>query len=189
MKNLQGFSDWLKINEKNNVDHKHEYGCIMLSLPIKEWQTISLMIAEDDLYEDEKEPGKYGLESEPHCTVLYGLHDSISDDEIIERLNNFLPCEIKLENMSLFENEKYDVLKFDVEAGEDLYKMNSSLRELPHTNNYPDYHPHATIAYLKAGSGKKYAQKLSEPIVIKPDKILYSKVTGEKLEYPFKKQI
>jgi hypothetical protein len=59
--------------------------------------------------------------------------------------------------------DKYDVLKFDVryptKSGAFLHKINSKLQELPHTNGFPDYHPHSTIAYLKSGSGKKYIEK------------------------------
>jgi hypothetical protein len=66
--------------------------------------------------------------------------------------------------------------------------MNKMFRDLPHTNDYPDYHPHATIAYVKAGTGEKYTKDLSkeDALVVKPNKVVYSKASGEKKEYTMK---
>jgi hypothetical protein len=48
-----------------------------------------------------------------------------------------------------FENELYDVLKFDVKREKSLFDCNKDLMKFPHTTDYPDYHPHLTISYLK----------------------------------------
>jgi len=51
------------------------------------------------------------------------------------------------------------------------------MAEYPHTTDYPDYHPHMTIAYVKKGMGKKYAEDLKD-FSITPDKFVYSKIDG-----------
>jgi 2'-5' RNA ligase len=63
----------------------------------------------------------------------------------------------------LFQNEKYDVLKFDMEyptkGDKFLHKCNDELKKFPFTSDFPDYHPHMTIVYLKPGKGNKYLRK------------------------------
>lgn len=74
-----------------------------------------------------------------------------------------------------------DVLKFDVKDCDHLHEINAELRKKPHTSNFPDYHPHATIAYLKPGTAKSYVEKhkdVSE--TVKPTEIVYSKADGTK---------
>jgi hypothetical protein len=74
----------------------------------------------------------------------------------------------------------YDVLKFDVN-GPNLHDANGELRKFPHTNNFPDYHPHLTIAYLKPGMGPRYVRKLTNMnYMLKPTHGIYSHPSGEK---------
>jgi 2'-5' RNA ligase len=80
----------------------------------------------------------------------------------------------------LFENEKYDVLKFDVN-GENLHACNKALKQHPHTNNFPDYHPHMTIGYLKPRMGKKYTKMLKgQEFELIPTHAIYSEPDGTK---------
>lgn len=136
----------------------YEYGCAMLYFDFPEISTIHNSIDPNELYEEE-EDRTYGLENEPHTTLLYGLHNEVSAKQISIVLNKFTFSTCKIYNASLFENEKYDVLKFDVK-GESLKECNKKLCELPHTNDFPNYHPHLTIGYLKPGCGKKYVKML-----------------------------
>jgi 2'-5' RNA ligase len=132
----------------------------------------------------EEEDGSYGLEDEPHATLLYGLHsDEIDDDDVLSAsIKSGIPDELNLHNASCFNNDKYDVLKFDVDD-DHLHKINAELTKLPHTTDYPDYHPHSTIAYLKKGKGEKYTQKLKDALyTVNPSKIVYSKPNGDKIE-------
>lgn len=66
-----------------------------------------------------------------------------------------------------------------------LHKLNKKFRKYPFTSDYPDYHPHCTIAYVKAGTSDKYIKKLNDLEFIKaePEKIVYSKANGEKINY------
>lgn len=169
----------------------HSYGCVMLFLEAPEdwWKTITDEIEEDDVYEPEGERD-YGIQpaSESHVTILYGLHSDIPDSDVEELIDEMTAPEVTLKDISIFDNadKGFDVVKFDVK-GEDLHKMNAMFAELPHTTDYPDYHPHCTIAYVKAGTGKKYERTLSDgnKITLKPTKVVYSKADGEQKEYNF----
>jgi hypothetical protein len=113
-------------------------------------------IPDTDLYTEEDD---YGRETKPHITVLYGLTEHTPEkasNVVRSALPPGQPITVTLGKTSLFENEKYDVLKVDVESPS-LRRLNRALRRLPHENDYPDYKPHMTIAYLKKGEGKKYA--------------------------------
>lgn len=155
------------LNEKKK---QTKYGCAMVFFDFPEILKLHSKIKEEDLY-DEK---GYGLEAETHTTLLYGLHLDINPDKIIKKLQKFDYHQLKLINVSLFENEKYDVLKFDVD-GEYLHDINKELCKFPHTNDYPDYHPHTTIAYLKPSEGKKYVKKFKDmEFEVIPKKIVYS---------------
>jgi 2'-5' RNA ligase len=52
-----------------------------------------------------------------------------------------------------------------------------------YTTDYPDYHPHITIAYLKPGCGKKYAEELKEEKIFEPTKYFYSFPDDRETEY------
>ena len=82
----------------------------------------------------------------------------------------------------MFENEVFDVLKFDVDS-EDLHEYNGHFAKLPNSDSYPDYHPHCTIAYLNKGMAKNYHGKLAKPFIITPNQIKYSKSSGENKLY------
>lgn len=169
-------------------EDKFDYGCIMIELNVDPewWKEIQDDISEDDLKEP-TEDRTYGKVDDPHVTVLFGLHDDVDDSEIESRIKNMSLPNVTLKEINFFDNsDEFDVVKFDVES-EDLHKMNEMFSELPHTNEYP-YKPHATIAYVKKGTGEKYKRTLSdeEAKVIKPSKVIYSKPDGSKKEYNIK---
>jgi 2'-5' RNA ligase len=171
-------------------NRKREFGCLMVNLKFKDnsFQKIHNMIDPDDLYEDPNDDS-YGLEKSPHVTALFGLHDTIKDEEIEEVIKNFKKPNIKIKDVSLFEPSDYDILKFSVESSE-MNKLNKALKELPNTNDFPDYNAHCTIAYLKKGIGKKYVEKIKgliNDLEFEPTKIIYSKTDNTDKEYPFKK--
>jgi len=168
-------------NSLNEAKGKFPYGCSMLFFDFPQMKIIHDEIEKDDIYDEEG----HGLEDEPHVTLLYGLHsDEIEDDKVLDISSKGIKS-IGLGNVSLFENDKYDVLKFDVEAPF-LHDINKELSKLPHTTDYPDYHPHCTIAYLKPGTGKKYTKLFKGRIYeVFPTKVVYSKPDGTKLEERF----
>lgn len=152
----------MKVIELNK---EYDFSCAMANIDFD----ISIseeIIDKKDLYfgEENEDKRTYGLEDNPHVTILYGLHNDIKESDVTDILKLFKDIKIKLINASLFENEKFDVLKFDVES-EELFTMNKIFTEMfEYTTDYPDYHPHVTIAYLKKGTAKKYVDKFDELI-------------------------
>lgn len=150
----------IKMKELLKEDRSNlRYGCAMLYFTFPELEDIHDLIDERDLYIGED--GDFGLETEAHTTLLYGLHDDVDVNDIIDVYddNTFYTCEVH--NPSLFQNEFYDVLKFEVTEGT-LNRVNSQLKMFPHTTDFPDYNPHLTIAYLKPNKGKKYVDILNK---------------------------
>jgi len=178
MKRIKLFEEFMNenVNEKKAT---YDYGCAMLYFDFPEMTELHKKIEKADVFVDPKD-STFGLETEPHCTLLYGLHDDVAIDTIKKIVNGFNFGECSIKAPSLFENEKFDVLKYDVE-GSGLHDCNAELSKLPHTTDYPDYHPHMTVAYLKTGMGKKYINILgATPITLKPSYIVYSQPDGTK---------
>jgi 2'-5' RNA ligase len=164
---------------------KYSYGCVMLYLPesTKSFMNkIQSEIDDDDVYTEDG----FGREDSYHITLLYGIHSDVEDSDIEKTVKNFTNPEITLNKLSSFNNPSYDVLKFEV-TNKELNKMNEILKEFPYTSDYDDYKAHVTVAYLKPGTAEKYIKRLpeNESLTVRPDKIVYSKADGEKIEYPF----
>jgi len=168
-----------RVLEEQKAKKGYDFGCVMLFFEIPEWKDVISMIDPADLYKPEE--SQFGLEHEPHITILYGLHSNeLNDQEVMDTIKQFTAPEVMLQSISTFNNPEYDVVKFDV-VGEQLHEMNAALKQFPFTTNFPDYHPHTTIAYVKPGCGSKYHDLLEEPIVLKPSKVVYSKPDGNKI--------
>lgn len=167
------------LKEIQNIPYK--YGCAMLYLDFDE-SILTGTITNSDLYDDEN--GHYGLETEPHTTLLYGLHTNIPDGVVSQIINQVSFGDIKLTNASIFDgNADYDVLKFDA-SGEGLQRANELLRKLPHSNDYSEYHPHMTVAYLKKGKWQQYTNKFRDMYFeVSPLYVMYSKSDGSKHKF------
>jgi len=182
LKTFESFKELRKINEASG--NTYSYGCAMIYFNMPEMDDLHAKIEERDIYMEDGD-NSYGLENEPHVTLLYGIHsDEVSDDEVMKLLNSFKSTlnTIKLTKVSKFENSKFEVLKFDAE-GDVLHEINSTLcKELPFTTDYPDYHPHMTIAYLKPKMAQKYIDILEGMnFELEPVKFVYSKPDGTKI--------
>jgi hypothetical protein len=175
----------IKMMEIINENKKFEYGCVMLFFDFPEMRKIQKPIKIEDIYLVEGDDS-YGLETEPHTTLLYGLHKEVSDSDISNVLKEFTFGDVYAHNISLFENPDCDVLKFDIE-GDCLFECNEKLKKFPYTTDFPDYHPHLTIAYLKPGTGKKYIKGNQEnPFVLTPKYAIYSKSDKTKFKINIK---
>lgn len=130
---------------------KSEFSSTQVNIPeehakaIRDW--LPKNIPDSILAED-------GHETEPHITALFGLHAD-APDEVQKVIKNFGPVKVKLGKISVFKNDKYDVVKVGVESP-DLHRLNGELRKLDHTSDYPDYQPHMTLAYVKPGEGAQF---------------------------------
>jgi len=160
-----------------NKDVKFSYGCVMLNTPFNGWDKITSMIDKDDVFHGDD--GSFGIEEEPHITVLYGLHDNINLSEIKSLCDDVSIVDYKITGISIFENENFDVVKLDIES-DTLNELNSRMKSLPHTSSYPDYNPHMTISYVKRGLGHKYIKEFNKPIELSSNKIMYSTPLKEK---------
>ncbi len=165
-------------------DARRSYSCLMLECQFlsEHIRKIQSQIDPDDVWDEE--PG-HGLETHYHITVLYGIHSNIPS-EVYDKLD-LQPVEFKLTGISMFENEKYDVLKFAVKSN-DLHKLNTHCKDnIAYTSSYPTYIPHLTIAYLKPGTAKKY-QKLFNDIpelrqTFQSNKFTFSDQLSQKVEW------
>lgn len=164
----------IKLKKKDD-NHKFEYGCLMLYFDIPNWKNVTDIISEEDIYDEPT----YGIETDPHVTLLFGLHDDEVEVEDLKRaVRKYAnkPIKVQASGISSFQNENapYDVIKFDIE-GDVLHKINKELKNYPHTSSFPDYHPHMTIAYVKKGKGPKYEKTFEKPLNLTGSKIVYSK--------------
>jgi 2'-5' RNA ligase len=162
------------INEQREVSY--EYSCLMLDFVIPKWETLLNIIQKEDVYDKPN----FGKETDPHCTVLYGFTDETNVEDVKNLMNLVKsPINIKIKGVSLFKNKEFDVLKFDVES-EVLHKLNAILKtNFPNVQTFPNYHPHITISYLKAGLGDKYVEIFNKAnfntLSLTSDKFTYSK--------------
>ena len=143
---------------EENSNSIYNYGCVMLYFNFPTLEKIHNFIELEDIYTEEGDK-TYGLEDEPHTTLLYGLHKEVSSEDVKSVLDHVEFGECKINNASLFENDNYDVLKFDVSSVSDnqsLHRANRLLKQFPYTSDFPNYHPHLTIGYIKKGLGQKY---------------------------------
>lgn len=164
------------INEQSKTTY--DYGCLMVNVDEMGWDGfIKETVDDDDLY---IEGDDYGVETDPHVTVLYGFHDNVDMNKLKEELIPLIELDITSDEISIFENEKYDVLKYDIKSDK-LFDLNKIMTEnFDYTTDFPDYHPHVTIAYLKSGKGKKYMSKLKEAKEFKAKTYKFTHANGKK---------
>lgn len=139
---------------------KHSYSTTQVMVPSGPLRDAMLAlgrgIPDEDLYDDD---GSKGRESEPHITVRYGITDTIPD-KVVHAVSHTGPVRVKLGPVSVFSsNPSYDVLKLDVDSPA-LHRLNSLVdANVPFRSDYPDYHPHLTLAYVRKGKGNSFIGK------------------------------
>lgn len=144
-----------------NSTSTYEYGAIMLYYSFPQLVDLQKLIKPEDIYVEEGDK-TYGLEDEPHCTLLSGIHSGVSLGDIKSIMDGYKFGGSKLYNPSSFIKDRYDVLKFDVMGGP-LVEVNKELVEsIPHTTDYPNFHPHLTIGYLQPGTAKRYIEAFNK---------------------------
>lgn len=126
----------------------------MLEVDLEELRKITEIIDINDVVK---------WETQPHITALYGIHEDVDINDIYSVVNQRNMYEYKITGINFFDTDKYDVLKFKIESFH-MNRLNLRLsKRIAHTNEYPEYIPHITIAYLKKGTGKKYEIKFDKP--------------------------
>ena len=144
-------------------DAKYDYIMLYSNIDKKKWNSILDQIDEKDLYYDPEGIEEYGREEDPHCTIIFGIHSSENEqDKIIKKLENYKPVTLELGKVSMFDTDKYDVIKIDVKPSKELLSYRKDMIEnTKNTQTYADYHPHMTVAYVKKGKGNKYIKKIN----------------------------
>lgn len=137
------------INEKK--DRPFKKGCLMANFEIsdKSWGKFLKRIKKEDLYIKEDD-NSYGLEDEPHVTILYGLDPKYSGDDVFKLIKeiNLKQFDITITDVDYFNNDEYNVLKFSV-SSDKLKELNGFMKnKFEYENDYPDYKAHITIGYL-----------------------------------------
>jgi 2'-5' RNA ligase len=161
----------------------YKYGCVMLYLNIKNWDSILDRINKSDVY-NVNDPTK-GYERHPHITIIFGLHSNVSDDDVLDVFKNLKSSDIDItvDGIGCFENNEYDVVKMNI-ISDKLNKLNNKLSMLDNTSDYSDYKPHITIAFVLPGTGKKYTQPEYKYQFDNFNKILYKKTNGQTITIP-----
>lgn len=149
----------IKISKKN-VAYKTSWTAVLLPKNISEKiYNFGKKIPEREIYLDED--GSKGLEDQHHVTIQYGIH-SIDSRKVKNLFKDEAGGKVKLGKLSIFENEKYDVLKISITAPKLHAFKKKILNNINCDNKFPQYVPHATIAYLQPGAGKKYIDRYSD---------------------------
>lgn len=169
------FDNTMSLNESKtrNKDGSPKFGCLMVYFDIPNWDKVTGKILPEDVYD---EPG-FGIEDEPHTTVLYGFHDEVQLEDVQKITKKIAkgPISVEVTGVGVFSGDKmpYDVVKFNVESKE-LERMNAAAKKLPHTSSFPKYEAHMTIAYVKKGAGEKYKKEFAQPIKCTGYKMVFS---------------
>jgi len=132
--------------------------CVMLN--IMPLAVLSLLWdgAEKDLFYGTTPELKYAQgavgESKAHVTLMFGIHPSPSYHRNVEAvLRGWMPEPILVSGVSTFpirdESQDYYVVKGDVAVTPNLLEARARLEVLNHTDTFPVYHPHVTLAYVK----------------------------------------
>lgn len=176
----------MKLMDIITENHRFEYGCVMLDFDFPIMNKIHDAIDPNDIY---TEGDDYGVETEPHITILFGLHNDIPDADIINVVKNTAFGDCRIHSPSLFSVDEHEVLKYEVSyadrGGAFLHKLNQELKKFPYTSEFPNYEPHMTIAYLKKGCGQRYVKMLQgSNFILKPKNARYSKANKTQIKIP-----
>lgn len=108
---------------------------------------------------DDGDLAEKGREDEPHITIRYGFPSHITAADVGNVIGRPGPVKLRLGKIGFFAGDEFDVVYVAVESA-DLYVLHAQLGALPHTDTHEHYSPHATIAYVKPGLGKIYAERI-----------------------------
>ena len=146
----------------DSSDTAYDYSCAMLQLPEELVEQVRAyteeIIDERDLwYGEDGQDSTYGIETDPHITILYG-YSTNSIPKISQSFEEYPKdyVDFKLGAINYFKHKGYFVLHIEV-VSQDLQKLhNLTIKSgLKIYNFFPKYKPHVTLAYLKSNKIKK----------------------------------
>jgi len=189
-----GIADHIFLNEGKEEKAKYSYGCVMLD--VTNGDSIDIIrkmqdeISDEDLYNDPENPNRFGKQDDVHITALYGLvseqddEDAATPEDVEKVIMQYEPFTVQISEISMFDNEKFDVVKIAVIPSEELIALHEELKEFPYKSDYDAYVPHITLAYCLKGTGEKYLKKFKDVITIEDIKdVTYSTADKQKFHY------
>ncbi len=149
-----------------------KFGCLMAMLPslettIPNWAADN--ISSDTLAAD-------GIETETHCTVLYGFNLDFDSEKLVKMLSSSGAMKVKIGKLSRFECPEYDVIKFTV-ISQDIRDVNKKLNKEFSDEITPSqwkFNPHITVAYVKKGTNQNLNASEIEGQTVTVQQLLYS---------------
>lgn len=107
------------------------------------------VIADEDLTES-------GRETNLHITTKYGLMTS-NPNEVRLFVRSYGKVNVTVGKTGVFHNQDIDVVYLEI-SGDTLYGLSNLIGgSIPNEDAWPTYKPHITLAYVKPGTGDKYA--------------------------------
>jgi len=167
----------------------YSYSCLMAYFPESLAQKVrdyGMTIPDDRVYDGDD--GDMGREDKPHITVKYGLHTS-DPREVASKLEGQPSVRVTLGKTSVFMNGDHVVLKIGIQ-GKGLFRLNKYVSDVFEcTDTYPDYHPHATIAYVVNDPKdpywfNEYGTDMFDGIEVEFDELIFSVPSGQKYRIP-----
>ncbi len=162
-----------------NITNK--YGCLMALPPIEHCHKIvdfaKKIIPVNILYTDSNDSSYGYTDQDVHCTIKYGFYPDLSKRDLAQVLHQVKPFKVRLKSLNQFNSENYDVVKFEVEKDEILSKLRDICDEFPNEDQYPEYNPHMTMAYVKSGTFPNTKSDLNIELPI--TRFMYSDSNGK----------
>jgi len=126
-----------------------------------------------------------GRELNPHITVKYGFPQNIQLEDVQRIAQLFQPFKVRFGQISLFENDDFDVVKVEVES-EDLRRLNNLLSFLPNSDERTEFNPHLTIAYVLSGLGWLFCNMRNELVEMEYEvrEVMFSDEDGKLTRVP-----
>ena len=158
--------NWYKKSQNNIIkitlakNEEQSYGWVYVTVPnniAKKTLKFAKAIPKRELYTEDDKDWSFGVETEPHITVLWGIH-TLDANELKIALEDMQGGKASLSKIDFFENDDYDVLKVNIRSPF-MKKLNKKIKTHVTCKETFDYSPHLTLAYLKCGNGEKYKNK------------------------------
>lgn len=123
----------------------------------------------------------YGIEDEPHVTVLYGLQDG---DLAAARdvVKGFAPFDVTIGEIAVFEKPEYDCLKLNIDGAALRRLAREVSAAVPNQNEWLQYQPHLTLAYVLPGKGAEYVRFFKDFLkgrTMRVEQVVFGEQDGE----------
>lgn len=171
---------------ERQIDQAERLGCLMAmideSVASKILKFGKQLINEEDLYHkfNEKGEDEFGREKECHVTIRYGFTKDLNELDIRQLLKGRDEFLVEVNGLDIFDtNPEFDVVKFNV-SSPILNQLNELSGIYPNKSDFPDYHPHLTLAYVKKGTFP-HKKKIHLELPIKS--VCYSPISGDKSHF------